>query len=64
MNLRCFGHFQYNCKAKFKQPKVPKSVQLELLNDIFGKRYDETFEKDKIIVFHPIPMVKFNTDKI
>ena len=61
IHLRCFGHFRYNCKAKLKQPNVPESVQLEFLNDI--KQYDETFEKDKIIVFHPIPMVKFNTAK-
>ena len=64
IHLRCFGHFRDNCKAKLKQSNVPDSVQLEFLNDIFGKRYDETFEKGKTIVFHPISRIKFNADEI
>ena len=62
IHLRCFGHF-HNCKAKLKQFNVPDSVQLEFLNGIFGKRYDETFEKGETIVFHPIFRVKFNADE-
>ncbi len=61
IHLRCFGHFRDNCKAKLRQSNVPESVQLAFLSDIFGKRYDETLEKGKIIFAQINPSAKFPT---
>ena len=51
IHLRCFGHLRDNCKAKLKHFNIPEAVQLEYLNDIFGKHYDETLEKVKLYSF-------------
>ena len=48
IHLRCFGHFRDNCKTKLKLSNVPEAVQKTFLQEIFGKRDGETFEKGKL----------------
>lgn len=50
IHLRCFGHFRDNCKVKLKQSNVPESVQQSFMDDVFGKRQGETFEKGNRII--------------
>ncbi|KAJ7369503.1 hypothetical protein OS493_038485 [Desmophyllum pertusum] len=38
IHLRCFGHFRDNCKEKLRA--LPRAVQNEFLDDIFGRRID------------------------
>jgi len=47
VQLRCFGHFRDNCKMKLRKCNVPDTVQQTFLDDLFGKRYGETFERGK-----------------
>ena len=52
IHLWCFGHFRDNCKTKLKQSNVPEAVQKTFLQEIFGKRDGETFEKGKLNVYN------------
>lgn len=45
IQLRCFGHFRDNCKAKLRESNVPEQDQKDILCDIFGRNAGDVFEK-------------------
>lgn len=66
IHLSCFGHFKDNCKQKLRQSNVPQEMQQECLDDIFGRKKGEVFEKVSErfcrfplkIIFYPIRPVR------
>ena len=48
IHLRCFGHFRDNCKERLRL--LPREVQKEFLDDVFGRRIDDdSMEAGKLI---------------
>ena len=48
IHLRCFGHFRENCKERLRL--LPREVQKEFLDDVFGRRIDDdSMEAGKLI---------------
>ena len=39
IHLRCSGHFRDNCKERLRL--LPREVQKEFLDDVFGRRIDD-----------------------
>lgn len=47
IHLRCFGHFRDNCKERLRA--LPREVQKEFLDDLFGRRIDnDSMEAGKL----------------
>ena len=47
IHLRCFGHFRDNCKERLRA--LPREVQKEFLDDVFGRRIDnDSMEAGKL----------------
>ncbi len=43
-----FGHFRDNCKTRLRESNVPETVQINFLEDVFGRRDGEIFQKGTV----------------